>query len=83
MIINWVDTYTMKQIKQALGVNGDNISYIVLSDDLGKVKCIYSTSKFYSDKFVAVDVLSELKVLLEKELIRIVKSFKQKNLRCF
>jgi hypothetical protein len=73
----------MKQIKQALGVNGDNLSYIVLSDDLGKVKSIYSTSKFYSDKFIAVDVLSELKVLIEKELIRIVKSFKQKNLRCF
>jgi hypothetical protein len=83
VIINRIDKYTVKQIKQALGVNGDNLFYIVLSDDLGKVKNIYSTSKFYSDKFVAVDVLSELKVLLEKELIRIVKSFKQKNLRCF
>lgn len=83
MIINRIDIYTMKQIKQALGVNGDNLSYIVISDDLGVVKKIYSTNKFYSDKFVAMDVLSELKVLVEKELIRIVKSFKQKNLRCF
>ena len=83
MIINRIDKYTMKQIKQALGVNGENLSYIVISDDLGQVKKIYSTNKFYSDKFVAVDVLTELKVLLEKELIRIIQSFKQKNLRCF
>ena len=83
MIINRIDKYTMKQIKQVLGVNGDNLSYIVISDDLGRVKKIYSSSKFYSDKFVAVDVLTELKVLLEKELIRIIQSFKQKNLRCF
>jgi len=76
MIINRIDICTLKHIKQFLGVNGDNLSYIVISDDLGRVKSIYSTSKFYSDKFVAVDVLSKLKVLIEKELIRMIQSFK-------
>lgn len=85
MIINRIDISTLKIIKNSLGVNENNLSYIVFSDDLGQVKKIYSSSKFYSDKFVAMDVLSELKILIEKEFIRVLVNLKNKNknLRCF